>query len=365
MAFVVLILAAETALRLFAPQYGTLYFSQNRTGGHKISYNKHGLRDPQRPLKKSPNTIRVLVLGDSVTWGYGVANDQIFLRVVEKLYNRKGAKKLEMWNWGGMGRTIGNYVHVVHEILAYKPDLVICQINLNDIGDAWENYRAGQRRRPVPRHPLRKLAKQGRADSGAKKKPPTHKPETGKKKDNETKTRPLITSPRQMTMFLRVLIMRTHLGAFLTVQLTKAAYRLGLRKKDPLGRNSHELMAFLDTPAAKHAWKLFLEDLETVTRKLEMAKVKVAWIVFPYRYQIDPHNFWGVDTKKFRVNPQKRLAKAAKKLDVPFLDLTAPFKRALERGPDIYVLLDPNHPNKNGHLVAGKSVYKLIKKLGL
>ena len=47
------------------------------TNGKKLTINSRGLRDREYALAKPAGVRRVLVLGDSYTWGYGVANDEI------------------------------------------------------------------------------------------------------------------------------------------------------------------------------------------------------------------------------------------------------------------------------------------------
>ena len=46
--------------------------------------NAHGLRDRDRPAK-APGTKRVLVIGDSYTWGYAVAEEEAYPHVAERL----------------------------------------------------------------------------------------------------------------------------------------------------------------------------------------------------------------------------------------------------------------------------------------
>jgi branched-subunit amino acid aminotransferase/4-amino-4-deoxychorismate lyase len=144
--------------------------------------------------------------------------------------------------------------------------------------------------------------------------------------------------------------------------MTQMAYCLGLRQKDPTGRNIHEFMAFLDTPAARTGWRLFLRELTTLTLELRQAKVKVLWVVFPYSYQLGP-NLWQVDLSRWPTDPQKRLAEEAKKLGVELADLLPAFKSASQKGQSIYVLLDANHPNEQGHAVAGRALYQWLVRL--
>lgn len=49
--------------------------------------NEFGFRGPNRALDKPDGVFRILVLGDSYTYGLGVANDETYCRVLENLLN--------------------------------------------------------------------------------------------------------------------------------------------------------------------------------------------------------------------------------------------------------------------------------------
>jgi lysophospholipase L1-like esterase len=339
---------AELLLRWLAPEYGSLYFSLTRTGGHPITYNRHGFRDPKRPLEKALGVIRVLALGDSVTWGYGVADDQLYIRVVERLWNRgRQARRLEIWNMAGMGRSAGMYLPHLGRLLAYHPDAVIIQINLNDVGDTQkETRRASAAAWETPTQERFRKMGAGSVPWGK-----------------------LLTSPSLLASYLRLWLTRSHLGAFLIVQATRLSYRLGLRKKDPRGRNRHEFMAFMNDGLARRAWIAYALELIRLTQGFRCRGVRVMWVVFPYRYQVEgPGNLWGVDTRGFPVDPQARIAFLGDFLGVPVLDLTPAFVRERQlmragRKPfrRLYLLLDANHPSPGGDALAGEAIYDHIR----
>jgi len=341
-------LAAEGALRLLAPQYGSLYFSLTRTGGHLIHYNRHGLRDPERPLVKRAGTIRVLALGDSVTWGYGVGDRDLYVRLIEHWWNRGGRRpRLEVWNMAGMGRSARMYVPHIHRLLAYRPDAAIIQINLNDVGDA---FRPTHRGVPISTWET----------PGAE--------QARKLKSARTPWRRLLTSPTDLASHLRLWLTRTYLGAWLIVQATRLSYWLGLREKAPRGRNRHEFMAFYDDDQSTRSWIEFAVNLIRLTRALRLAGVRVMWVIFPYRYQVDrPKRYLGVDPQSFPLNPQDRILFLAQWLKVPVLDLLPVFVRARRmmragqaRSRPLFLLLDANHPDRHGHALAARAIEDFI-----
>jgi len=66
----------------------------NVTGIHKqpmsfdtrFTTNSRGLRDKEYSIVKPPNVIRIVVLGDSFTWGFGVNDNAIYTEILESMY---------------------------------------------------------------------------------------------------------------------------------------------------------------------------------------------------------------------------------------------------------------------------------------
>ena len=89
-----------------------------------LSINSRGLRDREYSLRKPANTIRILVLGDSYTWGYGVGNEQVYTEVMEdELLKDTGSQVLNcgVSGWG----TDQQYLFLKDEGFAYQPDIVV------------------------------------------------------------------------------------------------------------------------------------------------------------------------------------------------------------------------------------------------
>jgi lysophospholipase L1-like esterase len=94
--------------------------------------NSKGLRDREFTTERVPGKRRILMLGDSLTVGWGVAAEDTFSKRIEKLYAASGAD-VEVINFG-----VGNY-NSVQEVryflnsgLAYRPDIVVLNFFIND-----------------------------------------------------------------------------------------------------------------------------------------------------------------------------------------------------------------------------------------
>jgi len=70
----------------------------------------------------------VVVLGDSFTWGHGVADEEIYTRLLERLL-----PDTEFLNLGLSGSDTGQQLLILEKYgLAYRPDLVLLMMSRND-----------------------------------------------------------------------------------------------------------------------------------------------------------------------------------------------------------------------------------------
>ena len=103
-------------------------------GGVAVNINSHGWRDSEYSLQKPDGITRIMVVGDSVTFGYGVQLEEMFTKVLEQELNRQGDRRYEVISQGGAGANTyyqRNAIRINAPI--YTPDLVILAFNLNDI----------------------------------------------------------------------------------------------------------------------------------------------------------------------------------------------------------------------------------------
>ena len=102
--------------------------------------NDQSLREDHRvPFEKPAGQTRILFLGDSCTFGYGVAHDEAFPQVVESILRGKVGTEVECINAGVPGYTLfQGYRYLVTEGLHYQPDLVVLNFGWNDSG-IWDH----------------------------------------------------------------------------------------------------------------------------------------------------------------------------------------------------------------------------------
>jgi len=107
------------------------------------------------PLSRSPNTFRIVVLGDSYTYGQGVERDKTFPAQLEQMLNAMGSNvRFEVVNLGFCGlntitekKILADYginpdtwePDPAYRGLAYQPDLVLLEYTLNDSSTSWRD----------------------------------------------------------------------------------------------------------------------------------------------------------------------------------------------------------------------------------
>jgi hypothetical protein len=107
------------------------------SGDVRYSINADGFRDSPYLRPKPQNTFRVIVLGDSVAFGYGVEQATTFAKAMEReLAYSTGEKQVEVLNLGVSGYNPYTELELLKDVgLAYEPDLVLVQFCINDLND--------------------------------------------------------------------------------------------------------------------------------------------------------------------------------------------------------------------------------------
>ena len=103
--------------------------------GAPFSTNSHGFRGPEIDVATGPDTVTIVGIGDSVMFGYGVADDRPYLAVLEQHLRRKYPQK--QWRCINTAAPAYNTVIEVETLrsraLPFGPDLVILGLVSNDL----------------------------------------------------------------------------------------------------------------------------------------------------------------------------------------------------------------------------------------
>lgn len=149
------LIALEASFRLLHVSVGTVQINRatvRRSGDERLRFdlrpgarvqaeveyrvNALGLRGPQTTLAKPPGVRRVAVLGDSIAFGYWVAESDGFPRQLERLLGevRGSGPAVEVLNFGVPGYNLDQEIEVLRaRALEFEPDVVVIAFCLNDL----------------------------------------------------------------------------------------------------------------------------------------------------------------------------------------------------------------------------------------
>ena len=131
------------ALTLKPGAVGTLFGNEARIGAH-------GFRTPPVAEPKPDDVYRVLVIGDSVAFGWGVAEADAFPRVLARQINAgtvpPGRKRAEVLDAAVPASGVPHHLQFLQERgLAWQPDLVVVTLINNDLTDVLDALDASPR----------------------------------------------------------------------------------------------------------------------------------------------------------------------------------------------------------------------------
>jgi hypothetical protein len=145
---VVAVLAAlgtELCLRLFTrPPFSIGYLRthptrhyeltpnfRGRTYDVELAINSDGMRDYERQLR--PDSFKVAIFGDSITFGQGVALPDIYPKRLETLLDDAQGRRVEVLNFATPGLNTVAEASLMHDVYdRFSPQLIIFQYTLAD-----------------------------------------------------------------------------------------------------------------------------------------------------------------------------------------------------------------------------------------
>jgi len=302
--------------------------------GVQVSINSYGLREDEINVPKPPHTFRLLAVGDSITFGYGVPVEETYVKVLEKRMNENAPANIryEVLNGGTIGGSLGDYYHLLNQKAALlKPDLVLVGLALNDILVYSESGSIlGQR--DAQRH--------GRG----------------------------LVLIRKLNRFL---LRHSQLYIFCYARLKSFLYGSGV-----LDINTVQGLNFvaLAPPSAyqKEAWGSSLRMLSKIVEFCRGRGYRIAVIIFPVEMQLSPAELhFYRDQYHLRLGdealsgePQRRVREFGATTGVTVVDLLPAF-RAHHPG-DLYlrnkmIPADASHLSIKGHHMAADEIFRVLR----
>ncbi|MDX6614450.1 MAG: hypothetical protein QOD75_3636 [Blastocatellia bacterium] len=99
-----------------------------------VTFNSAGFRDAEFPTAKAPDTIRIIALGDSWTFGHNVDSDKTYPNQLAALLRSEfPGRKIEVLNFGMLAYTSHLGLKLLQrKVLAFQPDIVLIGFSMND-----------------------------------------------------------------------------------------------------------------------------------------------------------------------------------------------------------------------------------------
>ena len=318
-----------------------------------LAINSHGLRGPDRGYEKPPGVRRTLLLGDSFTEGYTVAEDETVRARLEALLGAAGCGRHEVLNGGTAAySTDQEYLFFLEEGARYAPDVVVVLFFYNDLaGDTpggldkprfeVEDDRLVLRNSPVP------------APAAPRR-----------------EARAFVLKPWRGSVALRLLSDRTS-GA--NPRLHRFLARLGLVEPEPDEAMPEELWPF--GPGHKQEVALMWRRTRAVLAALKEAAgsrgARLAVFYVPARFEVDDRA-WELTRERYGMGRRwwrrervfEDLREACGALDLPLVDPRAEMRAAEAAGNATYFVRD-GHWTTEGHAVAARAIAAALQKDGL
>jgi lysophospholipase L1-like esterase len=244
-----------------------------RVGGHPVSINALGFRDREFGPKR-PGVFRILVLGDSVTFGHGQPAEVAFPRVLEERLGAAGYR-VEVLNAGIPGwSTYQQRRFYEDEGSRLEPDLVLVGFVLNDVTEIQRGLIELQ-----------------------------------------------LGTGMRLVRWINWLAERSAAVAAL-----KRAFASAFAPQEREVGSVLELALRPDAPEVRHAMQSTFAELERLQELCSQHGAKLGLVLFPFRFQLEKS---GLEA------PQRQLRAFAEAHGIPVLD-TLPVLR--EQGPDAVLM---------------------------
>ena len=272
-------------------------------GGIWVRVNERGLRGPSVADARRRGVRRVLFLGDSVTFGFGIEeNADVFPFQVGRTLEQALGVEVEIVNAGVGGYSPWQQLAFLRrEGLAYEPDLIVLGFVLNDVTEKLSLIRYG-----------------GTAQGW------------------------------QLARTARGTVERWLSKSALATVAREGAAVLRFGRDVRLGAQAVETAAvrrLVGEPGSfAQAWRLTLDSVERIAELAGQRDIPTLLVLFPYAFQLESPGEPAL--------PQRRLVAFGRTRAIPTLDLLP----ALAQAGAAVAFLDPSHLSKEGHARAASVI---------
>jgi lysophospholipase L1-like esterase len=280
------------------------------THSFPVSTNSYGFRDREFPLVPSPSTLRVLCLGDSLTFGDGVAVEDTYPKQLEKFLNGNKRDSYEVINTGVAGYdTWQEAAFLRMRGLQFRPSIVVLGFYSNDI---------------VPKPSVVRTAI---SDGGSLKRVGLSS----------------WFSDRMVHWLKRgrlLLLLKDRIG------------KLGnVVQPSPQFLHQQALLEGTKNDFVEQGWREVESSLAQIVELRNAHKFRFLLVIFPMAEQLMheyPHAQY-----------QERLRSIAEKLQIPYIDLQSRFEKEYMGFESLFIEWD-GHPNPRAYRIAAEEISGVV-----
>ena len=282
--------------------------------GTTVTLNSQGMRDREHSFKKEADTYRILCVGDSMVFGFGVNQDEPFPAQLQGILSGNKEKNYEVINTAVPGHnTYQERVYLERVGIKYNPDLVIIGICMNDITGG-----------------MAALSMLGTLID----------------------VKGSYYTYEDMPAFSKLQYFLIRHSYFFQYCLLK--FRVFFEKCKPkdldltngYSEDSLRYYSGLASPEAKRREGIFKKELLKIK---DLTKdIKLLFMIFPNDIQLDNDNL---------TKPQKMLADFLNENNISYIDFLPIFKKYPKR--ELFV--DIGHPSKFGHKLVAEEIFSYLK----
>lgn len=309
--------------------------SQGRTNEFDVTIktNSLGLRDNEI-LPKETFDYRILMLGDSFTWGFGVEQEETFSQLLEKTFSAHG-RKIDVVNAGVVSYSpILEYAYLKNYGLQLKPDIVILNFDMSDLKD-----------------------------------------------DYKYEKNAIITADGELIGFSKpnaasniALLLKLKTIDFAKGIVDNMYGRIPHKKQLNLPHvlnitnNHYAVTRFdIDEESAANYWKRSFSYIQKINELCYANNITFILSVHPYGHQVSPdewaygrHRFGFANDQIYSDRPEQILREFAQTNDILFNSLFEPFQQS--KNIQLFFPYD-GHFNKNGHELAAEVFFTRLSEM--
>jgi lysophospholipase L1-like esterase len=286
-----------------------------------LTINSLGFRGPEIATPKPPGTFRIVVIGDSVTMGWGVGDGETYPAQLESLLRaRFPGRRLEVANLGVGGYDTRQEVTLLERnVERLQPDVVLVGFYSNDVPDSLDD-------------------KQAAAPSG---------------------TRIAAKNPREGQLLQ---MNRPPTGWSRLLRKSRVAYTLGRLYNRLAGRGEWGMSRFsmeLDILQGREsadldrAWRKVDEQLRHLRTMSAANGFSVGIVVLPCKEQV----LGQYPSARY----QTRIRSLAEPLEFFVIDPLPSLTARKSQTEALFIPYDRNHPSAIGHRIIAEAIFQFIE----